>query len=104
MKHRQSRLVTGILATALAVGIAQAPANAAPSPFIEPSGSSQAVGDAIVGSSLVPDKVLRPLFRDTPLYGPVSLATGLSSMPFQILASFFSKQCHFSDTRACTAP
>ena len=50
MKKR-SRIATACIAGVLATGLATAPAHAQ---GVEPSGSSQAIGDALVGSAELP--------------------------------------------------
>ena len=65
MKKR-SRIATACIAGVLATGLATAPAHAQ---GVEPSGSSQAIGDALVNST-EPLFNLVPLFNGTPLQAP----------------------------------
>lgn len=65
MKMR-SRIATACIAGVLATGLATAPAHAQ---GVEPSGSSQAIGDALVNST-EPLFRLVPLFNGTPLQAP----------------------------------
>ena len=97
---KTSRIATACVAGALATGMLTVPASAQ-SAYMEPTASSQAVGDAIVGSATLPFRTLFPLAIGTPLESPVLTATTLSAMPFMITASLFSKQCHLSDVRGC---
>ena len=69
---KTSRFAAACVAGALATGLAVAPASAQD---FAPSGSSQAIGDALVNST-------EPLFR--------------------LSASMFSKQCNFVTTSNCT--
>ena len=65
MKKR-SRIATACIAGVLATGLSAAPAHAQ---GVEPSGSSQAIGDALV-NSMEPLFRLVPLFNGTPLQAP----------------------------------
>ena len=96
---KTSHIATACVAGALATGMLTVPASAQ-SAYMEPTASSQAVGDAVVGSATLPFRTLFPLAIGTPLESPVT-ATTLSAMPFMITASLFSKQCHLSDVRGC---
>ena len=62
MKKR-SRIATACSAGVLATGLATAPAHAQ---GVEPSGSSQAIGDTLVNST-------EPLFRLVPLFNGTAL-------------------------------
>jgi len=97
---KMSRIATACVAGALATGMLTVPASAQ-SAYMEPTASSQVVGDAVVGSATLPWRVLTPLTNGTPLEYPVDTATFFSAMPFMIAASLFSKQCHLSDVRGC---
>jgi len=63
MKKR-SRIATACIAGVLATGLATAPAHAQ---GVEPSGSSQAIGDALVGSAELPFRALTPFVKAAPL-------------------------------------
>ena len=67
MKKR-SRIATACIAGVLATGLATAPAHAQ---GVEPSGSSQAIGDTLVNST-EPLFRLVPLFNGTPLQAPLT--------------------------------
>ena len=70
---------------------------------VEPSGSSQAIGDALVGSAELPFRAILPLVQGSSLESPANTAAALSLMPVAVIASLFSKQCHLGDTRGCFA-
>ena len=97
MKKR-SRIATACIAGVLATGLATAPAHAQ---GVEPSGSSQAIGDALVNST-EPLFNLVPLFNGTPLQGPAAGVALLSLTATSLSASMFSKQCKFVTTSNCT--
>ncbi len=97
MKKR-SRIATACIAGVLATGLATAPAHAQ---GVEPSGSSQAIGDALVNST-EPLFNLVPLFNGTPLQGPAAGVALLSLTATSLSASMFSKQCNFVTTSNCT--
>ena len=100
---KTSRVATACIAGALATGMLTVPASAQ-SAYMEPTTSSQAVGDAIVGSAELPFRTLFPLAQGTPLEAPVLTTTVMSAMPFMVVASLFSKQCNLGDTRGCYDP
>lgn len=97
MKKR-SRIATACIAGVLATGLATAPAHAQ---GVEPSGSSQAIGDALVNST-EPLFRLVPLFNGTPLQAPAAGVAVLSLTATSLSASMFSKQCNFVTTSNCT--
>ena len=57
---KTSRIATACVAGALATGMLTVPASAQ-SAYMEPTASSQAVGDAVVGSATLPFRTLFPL-------------------------------------------
>ena len=65
---KMSRIATACVAGALATGMLTVPASAQ-SAYMEPTASSQAVGDALVNST-EPLFRLVPLFNGTPLQAP----------------------------------
>ena len=97
MKKR-SRIATACIAGVLATGLATAPAHAQ---GVEPSGSSQAIGDTLVNST-EPLFRLVPLFNGTPLQAPAAGVAVLSLTATSLSASMFSKQCNFVTTSNCT--
>ena len=99
MKKR-SRIATACIAGVLATGLATAPAHAQ---GVEPSGSSQAIGDALVGSAELPFRAILPLVQGSSLESPAKAVATLSLIPVSLIASLFSKQCHLGDTRGCFA-
>ena len=97
MKKR-SRIATACIAGVLATGLATAPAHAQ---GVEPSSSSQAIGDTLVNST-EPLFRLVPLFNGTPLQAPAAGVAVLSLTATSLSASMFSKQCNFVTTSNCT--
>ena len=97
MKKR-SRIATACIAGVLATGLSAAPAHAQ---GVEPSGSSQAIGDTLVNST-EPLFRLVPLFNGTPLQAPAAGVAVLSLTATSLSASMFSKQCNFVTTSNCT--
>ena len=95
---KTSRFAAACVACALATGLAIAPASAQD---FAPSGSSQAIGDALVNST-EPLFNLVPLFNGTPLQGPAAGVALLSLTATSLSASMFSKQCNFVTTSNCT--
>ena len=89
---KTSRFAAACVAGALATGLAVAPASAQD---FAPSGSSQAIGDALVNST-------EPLFNGTPLQAPAAGVAVLSLTATSLSASMFSKQCNFVTTSNCT--
>ena len=89
---KTSRFAAACVAGALATGLAVAPASAQD---FAPSGSIQAIGDALVNST-------EPLFNGTPLQGPAAGVALLSLTATSLSASMFSKQCNFVTTSNCT--
>ena len=99
MKKR-SRIATACIAGVLATGLATAPAHAQ---GVEPNSSSQASGDALVGSAELPFLAILPLVQGSSLESPANTDAAQSLMPVAVIASLFSKQCHLGDTRGCFA-
>ena len=95
---KTSRFAAACVAGAIATGLAVAPASAQD---FAPSGSSQAIGDALVNSTQ-PLFNLVPLFNGTPLQGPAAGVALLSLTATSLSASMFSKQCNFVTTSNCT--
>ena len=82
---KTSRFAAACVAGALATGLAVAPASAQD---FAPSGSSQAIGDALVNST-EPLFNLVPLFNGTPLQGPDAGVALLSLTATSLSASMF---------------
>ena len=97
---KTSRFAAACVAGALATGLAVAPASAQD---FAPSGSSQAIGDALVGSAELPFRAILPLVQGSSLESPAKAVATLSLIPVSLIASLFSKQCHLGDTRGCVA-
>ena len=82
---KTSRFAAACVAGALATGLAVAPASAQD---FAPSGSSQAIGDALVNST-EPLFNLVPLFNGTPLQAPAAGVALLSLTATSLSASMF---------------
>ena len=75
---KTSRIATACVAGALATGMLTVPASAQ-SAYMEPTASSQAVGDAVVGSATLPFRTLFPLANQR---NPIGISCGYRYLLF----------------------